>query len=161
MFLEYWEDPKATREKFIGDWLATGDQAVMDTDGYVRFIGRDDDIITSSGYRIGPSEVEDCIISHPAVALAAAVGKPDSIRTEVVKAYVVLKPGIQPSPELAAEIQNLVKERLSAAEYPREVDFVGEIPLTTSGKVIRAQLREHARDEAATELERPIEIEEG
>jgi acetyl-CoA synthetase len=160
MFLEYWEDPKATREKFIGDWLATGDQGVMESDGYVRFIGRDDDIITSAGYRIGPAEVEDCILAHPAVALAAAVGKPDSLRTEVVKAYVVLKPGFSPSTELAAEIQNLVRERLSPAEYPRDIDFVGEIPLTTSGKVIRSQLREHARDEAAHELERADGYEE-
>ena len=93
MFLEYWGKPDATREKFIGDWMTTGDQGVADDDGYVQFIGRDDDVITSSGYRIGPTEIEDCLIRHPAVALAAAVGKPDPMRTEIVKAFIVLKTG--------------------------------------------------------------------
>ena len=93
MFLEYWGKPDATRDKFIGDWMTTGDQGVVDDDGYVAFIGRDDDVITSSGYRIGPGEIEDCLIRHPAVALAAAVGKPDPMRTEIVKAFIVLKPG--------------------------------------------------------------------
>ena len=154
MFIEYWRQPRETREKFLHGWLATGDQGVMDEDGYVTFVGRDDDIITSSGYRIGPSEIEDCLVSHPAVSLAAAVGKPDPIRTEVVKAFIVLRPGFAPSDELAAEIQQFVRTRVSAAEYPREVDFVGEIPLTTTGKVIRSILRDQARDEAATELTR-------
>ncbi|HMN85805.1 MAG TPA: AMP-binding protein [Bauldia sp.] len=154
MFLEYWKDARGTREKFLNGWMVTGDQGVEDEDGYVRFVGRDDDIIISSGYRIGPSEIEDCLVSHPAVALAAAVGKPDRIRNEVVKAYVVLRPGFTPSDDLAAEIQQFVRTRLSATEYPREVDFVGEIPLTTTGKVIRSGLREQARDEAATELAR-------
>ena len=93
MFLEYWGKPEATRDKFIGDWMTTGDQGVVDEDGYFHFVGRDDDVITSSGYRIGPGEIEDCLIRHPAVALAAAVGKPDPVRTEIVKAFVVLKPG--------------------------------------------------------------------
>ena len=97
MFLEYWGKPDATREKFIGDWMTTGDQGVIDEDGYVQFIGRDDDVITSSGYRIGPTEIEDCLIRHPAVALAAAVGKPDPMRTEIVKAFIVLKAGYAPS----------------------------------------------------------------
>ena len=93
MFLEYWNKPDATREKFIGDWMTTGDQGVADGEGYITFFGRDDDVITSSGYRIGPGEIEDCLIRHPAVALAAAVGKPDPMRTEIVKAFVVLKQG--------------------------------------------------------------------
>ena len=160
MFLEYWHQARETREKFLHGWLATGDQGVMDDDGYVQFVGRDDDIIISAGYRIGPSEIEDCLVSHPAVALAAAVGKPDPIRTEVVKAFVVLRPGFAPSRELAAEIQQFVRTRVSAAEYPREVDFVGEIPLTTTGKVIRSVLRDQARDEAATELTRSGEADE-
>ena len=84
MFLEYWGKPDATRDKFIGDWMTTGDQGVVDDDGYLRFVGRDDDVITSSGYRIGPGEIEDCLIRHPAVALAAVVGKPDPVRTEIV-----------------------------------------------------------------------------
>ncbi len=94
MFLEYWERPDATREKFIGDWMTTGDQGIVDEEGYITFVGRDDDVITSSGYRIGPGEIEDCLIRHPAVALAAAIGKPDPLRTEIVKAFVVLKPGV-------------------------------------------------------------------
>ena len=147
MFLEYWRDPEATAAKFRGDWMLTGDLAITDSDGYVRFVGRNDDIITSSGYRIGPSEIEDCLATHPAVALAAAVGKPDVLRTEIVKAFVVLKPGVNPSAELAEEIRLFVRARLSAAEYPREIAFVDEIPLTTSGKVIRRGFRDEARRE--------------
>ena len=96
MFLSYWNKPGATEAKFVGDWMTTGDQGMLDEDGYVHFVGRDDDVITSSGYRIGPGEIEDCLIRHPAVALAAAVGKPDPVRTEIVKAFVVLKDGPQP-----------------------------------------------------------------
>jgi len=144
MFLEYWGRPDATRTKFIGDWMTTGDQGVMDEDGYISFVGRDDDVITSSGFRIGPGEIEDCLIRHPAVALAAAVGKPDSIRTEIVKAFVVLKKGYAPSDSLAAEIQGFVRTRLSAHEYPREVAFIDAMPMTTTGKVIRRLLREKA-----------------
>ena len=142
MFLEYWGRAQATRDKFIGDWMTTGDQGVMDEDGYVSFVGRDDDVITSSGFRIGPGEIEDCLISHPAVALAAAVGKPDALRTEIVKAFIVLKQGYPPSDELAAEIQTYVKTRLSGHEYPREVAFIDDMPMTTTGKVIRRMLRE-------------------
>ncbi len=97
MFLEYWQNPEATAKKFIGDWMTTGDQGVEDEDGYVQFFGRDDDVITSAGFRIGPGEIEDCLTGHPAVALAAAVGKPDPLRTEIVKAYVVLKDGVSGS----------------------------------------------------------------
>jgi acetyl-CoA synthetase len=149
MFLQYWNNPEATAKKFIGDWMLTGDQGVMDRDGYVGFFGRDDDVITSSGYRIGPSEIEDCLISHPAVQLAAAIGKPDPLRTEIVKAYVVLAPGFKPSARLAREISAWVKERLSMHEYPREVEFVDDLPLTTTGKVIRRLLREKAVADAA------------
>jgi acetyl-CoA synthetase len=144
MFLEYWGKPDATREKFIGDWMTTGDQGVADEDGYVRFIGRDDDVITSAGYRIGPTEIEDCLIRHPAVALAAVVGKPDAVRTEIVKAFIVLKSGHAPSEALATDIQGFVKTRLSAHEYPREVAFIDEMPMTTTGKVIRRLLRQRA-----------------
>jgi acetyl-CoA synthetase len=144
MFLEYWGKADATREKFIGDWMTTGDQGVTDADGYVRFVGRDDDVITSAGYRIGPSEIEDCLIRHPAVALAAAVGKPDPVRTEIVKAFIVLKSGQAPSDALAADIQSFVKTRLSAHEYPREIAFIEQMPMTTTGKVIRRLLRQQA-----------------
>jgi acetyl-CoA synthetase len=101
-------------------------------------------VITSSGYRIGPGEIEDCLIRHPAVALAAVVGKPDLLRTEIVKAFVQLKPGREASDALANEIQNFVKTQLAAHEYPREVAFVDSMPMTTTGKVIRRLLREQA-----------------
>jgi acetyl-CoA synthetase len=142
MFLGYWRNPQATAKKYRGPWLITGDRAVRDGDGYVRFVGRDDDIITSSGYRIGPSEIEDCLMRHPAVALAAAVGKPDEIRTEIVKAFLVLKQGHEASPALTADIQSFVRHRLSAHEYPREIAYVDAVPLTSSGKVMRRVLRD-------------------
>ncbi|WP_306149703.1 MULTISPECIES: AMP-binding protein [unclassified Roseibium] len=149
MFLEYWNKPEATKDKFIGDWMITGDQGVKDEDGYVHFVGRDDDLITSASYRIGPGEIEDCLIKHPAVALAAAVGKPDPLRTEIVKAYVVLKTGEQPTPALEDSIRSFVRDRLSAHEYPREIGFVDSLPMTTTGKVIRRILRNQAREEVA------------
>ena len=148
MFLEYWQNPEATAKKFIGDWMLTGDQGITDEDGYIHFFGRDDDVITSAGYRIGPTEIEDCITGHPDVALAAAVGKPDPVRTEIVKAYIVLKEGRAPTPELADEISAWVRQRLSAHEYPREVEFVESMPLTTTGKVIRRIFRDRAKEEA-------------
>jgi len=144
MFLGYWRNPEATAQKFIGDWTTTGDQGVQDEDGYVRFIGRDDDVITSSGYRIGPGEIEDCLLKHPAVSLAAAVGKPDPLRTEIVKAFVVLKPGREASEALISELQDFVRQRLAAHEYPREIAFRDELPLTTTGKIIRRLLRDEA-----------------
>jgi acetyl-CoA synthetase len=143
MFLDYWGRPEATRDKFIGDWMTTGDQGIVDDDGYVHFVGRDDDVITSSGYRIGPGEIEDCLIRHPAVALAAAIGKPDPLRTEIVKAFIVVKPGVTtPREQLIAELQEFVRTRLSAHEYPREISFIDEMPMTTTGKIIRRILRE-------------------
>jgi acetyl-CoA synthetase len=144
MFLSYWNKPGAMEAKFIGHWMTTGDQGRLDEDGYIHFVGRDDDVITSAGYRIGPGEIEDCLIRHPAVALAAAVGKPDPVRTEIVKAFVVLKEGQRPSNELASEIQAFVRSRLSAHEYPREIAFRSNLPLTTTGKVIRRVLRDEA-----------------
>jgi len=144
MFLGYWNDPEATAAKFRGDWLLTGDRAMRDRDGYIRFVGRDDDIIISAGYRIGPAEIEDCLMAHPAVAMAAAVGKPHPVRTEIVKAFIVLKPGFERSESLAEEIRLFVRARLSAAEYPREIAFVDEIPMTTTGKLVRRALRDIA-----------------
>jgi acetyl-CoA synthetase len=141
MFLRYWNNPDATEAKFIGDWLLTGDRGSLDDDGYFHFIGRDDDVITSSGYRIGPGEIEDCLIKHPAIAMAAAVGIPDPVRTERVKAFVVLNPGFEATEDLAAEIQAFVKIRLAAHEYPRDVAFVESLPMTTTGKIIRKELR--------------------
>ncbi len=141
MFLRYWNNEPATAAKFVGDWLKTGDMGVADDDGFIRFVGRNDDVITSAGYRIGPGEVEDCLIGHPAVALAAVIGKPDPVRTEIVKAFVVLRPEANASENLADEIRQYVRERLSAHEYPREIEFVGALPLTTTGKIIRKDLR--------------------
>ena len=149
MFLGYWNNDAATQAKFLGDWLLTGDTGVRELDGYLRFVGRDDDVITSAGYRIGPGEIEDCLIRHPAVRMAGVVGKPDPLRTEIVKAYVVLKDGVVPSDALAAEIRDHVRTRLAAHEYPREVAFVAELPLTTTGKIVRRELRQRARSEAA------------
>lgn len=151
MFLGYWRNERATETKFIGDWMTTGDQGVMDAEGYFTFFGRDDDVITSSGYRIGPGEIEDCLAGHPDVQLAAVVGKPDPLRTEIVKAYVVLKPGASADEETTAGIRDWVKTRLSMHEYPREIDFVDSLPLTTSGKVIRRLLRDRAAAEALRE----------
>ena len=148
MFLDYWRNPRATRGKFAGDWLLTGDTGTMDADGWIKFVGRDDDVITSAGYRIGPGEIEDCLLGHPAVRLAGVVGKPDPERTEIVKAYLVLKEGYVPGDELVRAIQDHVKTRLAAHEYPREIAFVAELPMTTTGKIIRRALRARAAMEA-------------
>ena len=142
MMLEYWRQPEATAEKFIGDWLVTGDTGSCDEDGYFWFQGRDDDIISSGSFRIGPGDIEDCIIRHPAVLMVAVVGSPDPVRTEVVKAFVVPKPGFAASDALAVEIQDFVKSRLAAYQYPREVEFVTELPMTPTGKIRRKDLRE-------------------
>jgi acetyl-CoA synthetase len=148
MMLEYWENSQATAEKFRGDWMLTGDRGVMEN-GYLRFVGREDDVITSAGYRIGPGEVEDCLLTHPAVATAGVVGKPDPLRTEIVKAYIVLKPGTDASPDLKQDIVNYVKSRLSGHNYPRELDFVDSLPMTVTGKVIRKELKARAAQEGA------------
>ncbi len=143
MLLAYWNRPEATAEKFRGEWLVTGDRGIWEGD-YLRFVGRDDDVITSAGYRIGPAEIEDCLLTHPAVATVGVVGKPDPLRTEIVKAYVVLKP------EAAAtesELQYWVRNRLAQYSYPREVAFLEELPMTVTGKVIRKELKARAAGE--------------
>jgi acetyl-CoA synthetase len=149
MMLGYWNNEEATREKFVGDWLKTGDLASVDDEGYFRFVGRDDDVISSAGYRIGPVEIEEVLIKHQDVVMAAAVGKPDETRGQVVKAFVVLREEREESEDLAAELQQLVKERLGAHEYPREVEFVEELPMTPTGKVRRNVLREQETGEGA------------
>jgi acetyl-CoA synthetase len=141
MFLNYWQNPQATLDKFVLDWSLTGDLGKKDEDGYIWYVARKDDVITSSGYRIGPAEIEDCLLKHPAVTMSAVIGKPDEVRTEVVKAFVVLKAGVNGSEELAREIQEFVKTRLAAHEYPREIEFVAELPMTSTGKIIRGELR--------------------
>jgi len=141
MCLEYWKNPEATREKYVGDWWVTGDLAKQDEDGYFWFVGRKDDLITSAGYRIGPAEIEDCIIKHPAVSMVAVVGIPDEIRTEVVKAFIILKPGVSSGPDMEEDIKKFVKTRLAAHEYPREIEFVSELPMTATGKIMRKELK--------------------
>jgi len=141
MFLEYWRNPDGTRRKFIGNWLLTGDHAKKDADGYFWFNGRKDDVITSAGYRIGPAEIEDCLMKHPAVAMVAVVGSPDEVRTEIVKAFIVPKPDAATQPEVAEDIKNFVKTRLAAHEYPREIEFVNELPMTATGKIMRRELK--------------------
>ncbi len=145
MFLRYWNNDKATREKFVGDWLLTGDQGYQDEDGYVFFVGRDDDVINSAGYRIGPGEIEDCLTGHPAVALCAVIGKADPERTQIVKAYIVLQEDEKPSDALTKDIQNFVRKRLAAHEYPREISYLRELPMTTTGKIIRRKLKDDPR----------------
>ncbi len=141
MFLEYWQNPEATRKKYRGDWLLTGDMAKKDEDGYFWFNGRKDDVITSAGYRIGPAEIEDCLMKHPAVAMAAVVGSPDEVRTEIVKAFVVPKAEVTPGADVAEDIKTFVKTKLAAHEYPREVEFVSELPMTATGKIMRKELK--------------------
>jgi acetyl-CoA synthetase len=141
MFLQYWGNLEATQEKYIGDWCLTGDLARKDDDGYLWFVGRKDDVITSAGYRIGPAEIEDCLLKHPSVSLVAVIGSPDEVRTEIVKAFVVLKLGVTPTPRLEQEIKDFVKVRLAAHEFPREVEFVKDLPMTATGKIMRKELR--------------------
>jgi acetyl-CoA synthetase len=143
MMLEYWNRPEATAAKFRGDWLITGDRGIWAGD-YLRFVGREDDVITSAGYRIGPAEIEDCLLTHPAVATVGVVGKPDPLRTEIVKAYVVLKPGFAPTEQ---ELQDWVKDRLAHYSYPREIAFLDALPMTVTGKVIRKELKARAAGE--------------
>ncbi len=142
MFLGYWNQEEKTQEKYQGEWLLTGDTGMLEPSGALRFVGRDDDVITSSGYRIGPGEIENCLLGHPAVAMSAVIGKPDPVRTEIVKAFVKLNPGYEETGALKDELQHWVKTRLSAHEYPREIDFIENFPFTTTGKIIRRKLRE-------------------
>jgi len=145
-FLEYWKNPQATREKFVGDWGLTGDQGKMDEDGYLWYQGRTDDLIKSAGYRIGPAEIESCLVKHPAIANAAVIGKADEARGQIVKAFVVLQPEVRASAALEEEIRQHVRGRLAPYEYPREIEFIDALPMTTTGKVQRKELRK--REEA-------------
>jgi medium-chain acyl-CoA synthetase len=147
LFQEYWQNPNATIAAHRGDWYITGDRAYVDNDGYYWFVGRADDVIISAGYRIGPFEVESALVEHPAVAEAAVVAKPDTARTELVKAYVVLAPGHTPSDALAHDLQEFVKKLTAPYKYPREISFVSELPKTISGKIRRVELRARAAAE--------------
>ena len=139
-FPGYWQ--QETTSCYHGSYYLTGDTAELAEEDAFTFVGRADDLITSAGYRIGPFDVESCLIEHPAVAESAVVGKPDPERTEVVKAFVVLRPDHARSPELVADLQQFVKQRLAAHAYPREVEFVDELPKTPSGKIQRFVLRQ-------------------
>jgi acetyl-CoA synthetase len=141
MFLEYWNNPEKTAEKFSGDWMLTGDEGMMDADGYFWFASRTDDVITSSGYRIGPSEIENCLTGHPAVGVAACIGLPDPLRTEIVKAFVTLAPGAEGTQALADELIAHVRNRLSPHVAPRHVAFIETMPVTATGKIMRRELR--------------------
>ncbi len=141
LFREYWKDPERTSEVFAGEWYLTGDRAVMDEEGYFWFVGRADDVIISSGYRIGPFEVESALLEHPAVTEAAAVASPDELRGEVVKAFVVLAGGRDGSEQLAKELQEHVKSVTAPYKYPRVIEFVDDLPKTISGKIKRGELK--------------------
>ena len=153
-FLEYWRNADATRRKFSGDWCRTGDLASADRDGYLWYQGRADDMFKAAGYRIGPSEIENCLVKHPAVANAAVVPKPDSERGAVIKAFVVLAAGHDASAQLIEELQLHVRGKLAPYEYPKEIEFIAELPMTTTGKVQRRVLRElektRARERASS-----------
>jgi acetyl-CoA synthetase len=144
-FLGYWKNDGATRAKFTGDpgdsWCRTGDTALMDDDGYLWYQGRSDDVFKAAGYRIGPSEIENCLVKHPAVANAAVVPKPDAERGALVKAYVVLAAGVVGDAALVEQLQAHVKGRLAPYEYPKEIEFIDALPMTTTGKVQRRVLR--------------------
>jgi acetyl-CoA synthetase len=139
--IEYWRNPEATAKKYAGEFLLTGDLGVQDEDGYFWYVSREDDVITTAGYRVGPSEIENTLMKHPAVAMSAVVGIPDPVRTETIKAWIVLRPGFAPGDALAREIQDFVKVQLAAHEYPRVVQFAETLPMTATGKVLRRELR--------------------
>ncbi|EEG76996.1 AMP-binding protein [Dethiobacter alkaliphilus] len=146
LFKEYYNEPERTAATVRGDWYVTGDRGIRDEDGYVWFVGRADDLILSSGYRIGPFEVESALIEHDAVAESAVVASPDEVRGEIVKAFVILAPGYEGTPELVKELQNFVKNLTAPYKYPREIEFVESLPKTVSGKIRRIELRDMEKE---------------
>jgi acetyl-CoA synthetase len=143
-FLRYWNKPEATEEKFKNGWLLTGDTGHRDAEGYFWFHARNDDVIISGGYRIGPTEIEECLMAHPVVAMVAVVGVPDPLRGEVVKAFIVPREGVAIDDGVRADVQAFVKQRLSAHEYPRQIEFRDSLPMTITGKIRRKDLREES-----------------
>jgi acetyl-CoA synthetase len=141
LMLGYWNRPEQTAAAYRSDWFLTGDLGLVDDEGWIHFKGRADDVINSAGFRIGPAEVESCLLEHPAVEQCAVVGVPDEVRGEAVKAFVLLKPDRAPSPALAAELTDRVRHRLGAFQRPREIEWVTELPMTVSGKIKRSELR--------------------
>ncbi|WP_085505503.1 acyl-CoA synthetase MbcS [Thalassobacillus devorans] len=148
LFKEYYKDPERTKMSYRGDYYVTGDQASKDEDGYFWFEGRSDDIIISSGYTIGPFEVEDALVKHPAVQECAVVASPDEVRGNIVKAYIVLKENVNGDETLVKELQDHVKELTAPYKYPRKIDFIGELPKTTSGKIRRVELRQREKQQS-------------
>jgi len=148
-FMQYWKNEDATRGKFTGGWCRTGDLAQRDADGYLWYQGRADDMFKAAGYRIGPGEIENCLLKHPAVANAAVVPKPDAERGNLVKAFVVLASGFAGNQSLVERLQEHVRGKLAPYEYPKEIEFIAELPMTTTGKVQRRVLRERERQRAA------------
>jgi acetyl-CoA synthetase/medium-chain acyl-CoA synthetase len=149
LFKEYWRNPEATANCIRGEWYITGDRAIKDDDDYFWFVGRADDVIISAGYRIGPFEVESALVEHPSVAEAAVVASPDQLRGDIVKAFVILAPGHQPSEQLTQDLQEHVKRVTAPYKYPREIEFTTELPKTISGKIRRVELRQRERDRKA------------
>jgi len=149
--LGYWRNDEASVETFGGEWFHTHDAAVQDEDGYIWYVGRADDVIIAAGYRIGPFEVESACLEHAAVREAAVIASPDELRGNVVKAFIVLADGYEPSDALSEEIKSLVRERLSAYAYPRRVEFVPELPKTLTGKIRRVELRQLELDRVGTD----------
>jgi acetyl-CoA synthetase/medium-chain acyl-CoA synthetase len=150
LFREYWKSPEETRACRRGEWYVTGDRGRQDEDGYLWFVGRADDVIISAGYRIGPFEVESALLEHPAVVESAVVASPDAVRGEIVKAFVVLRPGVTGGAELVRALQEHVKRVTAPYKYPRAIEFVPSLPKTVSGKIRRAELRERERERRAT-----------
>jgi acetyl-CoA synthetase len=156
LFVGYHRSPEATAKRFRNGWYYTGDRASRDPDGYLWFEGRDDDVITSSAYRIGPFEVESALVEHPAVVEAGVVGKPDPVRTELVCAFLILAPGYEPSAELTRDIQDHAKRVTAPYKYPREIIYVNDLPKTVSGKIRRVELREWLRTQIPAGIVRPV-----
>jgi acetyl-CoA synthetase len=141
MFLGYWNNPQATAEKFVGRWMKTGDLGRKDEEGHFWFAGRADDLIESGGYRIGPGEVEECLMQHEAVALVCVLGVPDPVRGQIVKAFIVPRPGVKPDRVLEESIRSHVKGKLEAHAYPRAIQFLEEMPMTSTGKILKNKLK--------------------
>jgi acetyl-CoA synthetase len=141
MFRTYWNNPQVYQSKFRNGWYICGDRASLDADGYFWFVGRDDDVINTAGHLVGPFEIESALLEHPAVAESGAIGKPDPVNMEVVKAFVALKPGFEPSDDLELEIMNFIRKKLSPMAMPQEIEFVKSLPKTRSGKIMRRLLR--------------------
>jgi acetyl-CoA synthetase/medium-chain acyl-CoA synthetase len=149
LFAGYWKQPEETAAVFRGEWYVTGDRATRDEDGYFWFTGRADDVILTAAYRVGPFEVESALLEHPAVAESAAVGKPDEDRGQIIKAFVVLRPGFEAGDDLVRDLQDHAKRVTAPYKYPREIEFVDSLPKTRSGKIRRVELRQREVERAA------------